>query len=176
MADDVAVLITALLVELQRRHPALDGASIRCKRAGTKGQGRKGLLSIAASRCSRLAPCTSWLIWGIFIWLEYWIFVWLEEKGTGMVSRWWFWIPFYRIWLSFSLQNLIPLFQKDQNWHHGKQLAGSLISGNSGLPEPEPKIAGTRIVGFPFFWIIFGFHFSKLEFSKTRKARPDFFG
>ena len=49
-----------------------------------------------------------------------------------------------------------------------------VISGKSGLPEPE--LSGTRIVGFYNFLVFFGYQFLKPEFQKTRKTQPEIFG
>jgi len=51
-----------------------------------------------------------------------------------------------------------------------------VISGKSGLPEPEPELSGTRIVGFYNFSVFSGYRFLKPEFQKTRKTRPEIFG
>jgi len=48
-----------------------------------------------------------------------------------------------------------------------------VISGKSGLPEPE--LLGTRIVGFYNFSVFFGYQFIKTEFQKTRKIRSEIF-
>ena len=50
--------------------------------------------------------------------------------------------------------DFFPPKPHSRNW---TPVTFSVISGNSGLPEPEPEIAGTRIVGFCFFRVIFGF-------------------